>query len=165
MDDFAGKPFIAPEMTGINPREHFRSMFIDQMRMFAKTIDEHPSGQMIIAMLTPYLSMFGAANLIENISSSNSLVDILNDAADVVEKSDDSSSGVVFGFHSSESLSLIAFNFENGSAGSKKIPMKKDSTLAGQMFFEESVKRELSSAAKELNMTQLVKTTMTLCGV
>lgn len=166
MSDTAGKPFMDPGMFNLDPNADLRQMFIDQMRDFADTIESSPSGSMVLMMLIPYLSMFGAQDMVSNIKASKDLVEILRDAADLVEEADDDRVGVVFGYHSSGQLHMISFNFVEGTVGSTSKPLADaDDSLAGKIFFENSIKKEMIAAGLELDMVPLVRSTLILSGV
>lgn len=166
MSDTAGKPFMDPTMLGIDPNVNLRAMFIDQMRDFAETIESSPSGPMVLMMLIPYLSMFGVQDLVKHVKDSDALVRILRDAADTVEEADDDATGVIIGYHSKGQLSLIAFNFTEGSVGTIQKPLSDpDPSPAGMIFFEEAIKKALIAAGIEQGMVPLVTSTLLLCGV
>lgn len=164
MSDSVGKPILDPSLFGIDPNANFRDMFVDQMRDFAETIENSPSGPLVTMMLVPYLSMFGADSLVERLDS-EALIDILHEAADTAESSEDTV-GVIFGYHSGNQFTMIAFNFTEGTVAKREATLgAPGDTVGEQLFFETAIRKELASAADELNMAPLTNSTLTLCGV
>lgn len=163
MSDHVGNSIFDPAL--LDSDEDLRKLFVEQMRGFAKTIEDSPTGPMIISMLTPYLAMIGATNLISKLDS-NSLVEMLNEAADTAESSEEDSSGVMFGYYTSGQLTIVAFDFLKGTVANMTKPLASETdTLAGELFLGVSIRKEITQAAEELNMSPLWRATSVLCGV
>lgn len=165
MSDFAGRPLFGSMFNG---DEDHRAMFVDQMRDFADTLDGttngNANGDMILFMLTPYLSMFGASSLVHRLNG-EVLLTILNEAADTAE-ADSECNGVIFGYHTDNKLQLVTFDFAEGGVGQKTIELSPPgSTVGEEIFFGLSIKQHIDDAIDELGVIPLWNTTSLLCGV
>lgn len=163
MSDSVGNPIFSKYFSGSS--DDMRDMFVSQMKNLSDTIKNSSSSPLIISMLAPYLSMMGANSLIKRLNS-DSIVSILDEAADCADKCKDGQSGVIVAYLTNSKMGLFAFDFKDGTAKN----MDKDMSLSGDSLGEEifisiSIKKELENAAKELNMIPLLKSSSILCGV